>query len=221
MKYFLRAKYIIMINMIGCDNMFRHLSSYKPTINGIANMFVSAVIVPIVTVNGEPSILFELRSKNLRVQPLEVCLPGGKVEANESNLDAALRETFEEIGIPKNNINFICELDTLVTPFNSVIYPFLCSIDDLSLLNVNLDEVDHIFTVPISFFINNSPIIAKNTLFIEAAEDFPHHLTNSKEKYAFRQGSYETRFYQYKNYTIWGFTARIIKSFIDIYTLEK
>lgn len=196
--------------------MFDKLKNYSHSINGIENMNVASVIVPIIKIDNSYHILFELRAKTLNFQPLEVCLPGGRIEENETKLQAAIRETFEEIGISSDKIEVICELDTFVSPFNSVIYPFLCTIEDLSTLNINPQEVDHVFTVPIEFFKTTEPIVTENIIKIFPEKNFPHYLTSAKDKYEFNQGTYETIFYKYNNYVIWGLTARIINNLINI-----
>lgn len=196
--------------------MFDKLKNYSHSINGIENMNVASVIVPIIKIDNSYHILFELRAKTLKYQPLEVCLPGGKIEQNETKLQAAIRETYEEIGISSDKINVICELDTFISPFNSVIYPFLCTIDNLNTLNINPHEVDHVFTVPVEFFKNTTPITTLNTINIFPEENFPHNLTSAKEKYEFNKGTYETIFYKYNDYVIWGLTARIIKNLINL-----
>ena len=37
----------------------------------------------------------------------------------------------------------------------------------------------------------------------------------NKENYKFAQGDYPVWFYEYKNYVIWGITARILENFLD------
>ena len=49
----------------------------------------------------------------MQSQPGEVCFPGGHVERGENPRDTALRETFEEIGVPIERIEVIGQGDTL------------------------------------------------------------------------------------------------------------
>ena len=46
----------------------------------------SAIVIPIIKVNDELHILFEVRALSLNNQPGEICFPGGKIEKNEDAL---------------------------------------------------------------------------------------------------------------------------------------
>ena len=72
-----------------------------------------AVLLPLVEVDGEVSLVFEVRSKDIR-QPGDVCFPGGRVEKGESFEETALRETFEEIGIPKEKVEVFGPFDAML-----------------------------------------------------------------------------------------------------------
>src|SRR5699024_7104932 len=62
----------------------------------------AAVLLPLVEVDGETHILFEVRSNKMRRQPGDICFPGGRVEEfDETKLATAIRETSEELGVPK------------------------------------------------------------------------------------------------------------------------
>lgn len=60
-----------------------------------------SVLVPLVEGEGGLSLLYEVRAGSLRRQPGEVCFPGGRLEGAESPEECALRETWEELGIPR------------------------------------------------------------------------------------------------------------------------
>ena len=52
-------------------------------------------------------------------------------------------------------------------------------------------------------------------------EDFPFNMIRGGREYKFSTGKLNQYFYKYKEYTIWGFTALIVKRFIDIIKEEK
>jgi hypothetical protein len=60
----------------------------------------AGVVIPIVHVDGVPSVLLEKRSASMRAHPDEVCLPGGMVceTADRTIVETCLREMKEEIG---------------------------------------------------------------------------------------------------------------------------
>ncbi len=175
----------------------------------------SAVMILIQEEQDELYIIFEVRSLKLRHQPGDICLPGGKIEERETPKEAAIRETCEELNITYEDIEYIGEMDYLVTPYGAIIYPFIAKLK-ISNLIPNKDEVDHIFKVPINFFLEYEPKYYAMDIGPISIEDFPFHLINNGKEYKFSKGVLNQYFYIYKNHVIWGFTARIIKAFTDI-----
>ncbi|WIF94147.1 NUDIX hydrolase [Caminicella sporogenes] len=178
----------------------------------------SAVLIPIIERNNKLHILFEIRSKKLNTQPGEICFPGGKIEKYETPLESSIRETCEELNIDKSNIKIIGQTDYILTPFNLIIFPFIGQIKNIEVDNINFnsDEVDSIFTVPLQYFLNNSPDVYYIKTKLEIFEDFPFHKIQNGRFYNFRVGTYPIYFYEYKNYIIWGITARIVNNFVNI-----
>lgn len=124
----------------------------------------------------------------------------------------------EELNIKRDNISIIGELDYLVSYANITIHCFLGTISGINVDNIvpNHDEVDHIFTVPLDFFLNNEPDIYYLDLKTVLNDEFPYNLIPNGRDYNWRSGKHSVMFYHYKDYVIWGFTARMTKNFIDI-----
>ncbi|EGO87537.1 CoA pyrophosphatase [Clostridium botulinum C] len=175
----------------------------------------SSVMILLTEEKGEIYLVFEKRALSLRKHPGDVSLPGGGIEEGETPKDAAIRETFEELNVNKENFEFIGEMDYLVTPFNSIIYAFVGRITT-NLIYPNKNEVDHIFKVPLKFFLENKPKKYEGIIKQHYKEDFPFNLINDGKDYKFSSKTYYQYFYKYNEYIIWGFTAMIIKRFIDI-----
>ena len=75
----------------------RRLRGRTPGLLGAGSSY--AVLCPLTETAEGLSLLFEVRAKGLR-QGGEVCFPGGRMEAGESQIQCALRETAEELSIP-------------------------------------------------------------------------------------------------------------------------
>ena len=197
------------------EDLKNKFENYKPYINGYKNMKRASVLIPVVKKDNAHYILFEVRSKNLKTQPNEISFPGGKIESNESPIDAVIRETCEEIGTYKDNVNIISELDLLITPCNMIIHPFVGYINNIYSLNINKDEVDHIFLVPVSYLLEYNPSLYDNEVKVIPNDDFPFDIIPHKKDYKFATSNYRVLFYQYKDYVIWGITAKILENFLE------
>ncbi|MCM8711321.1 CoA pyrophosphatase [Clostridium sp. SYSU_GA19001] len=179
----------------------------------------NAVMILLCEENDETYIIFEERSLTLRHQPGDICLPGGKLEEGERPEETALRETLEELGLNKEDIVLIGEMDYFISPYGSIIYPFIGKLNGKK-LNPNPSEVHQIFKVPLSYFLEKEPVEYEMEIGPNLKEDFPYHLVNGGKNYKFSRGKLNQYFYKYDKYIIWGFTAIIIKSFIDIIKKE-
>lgn len=192
--------------------------NYKPYINGSKDMKKASVLIPIIKKDDSYFILFQVRSSTLKTQPNEICFPGGKIEYNEKPIYTCVRETCEELGVTIDNIEIISELDLLITPSNMIIHPFLGILKSIDNLNINKDEVDHVFLVPITYLLKNKPITYTNEVSIIPSNDFPYEIIPDQTNYKFAKGNYDLLFYKYNDYIIWGITAKILENFLDILT---
>ena len=132
----------------------------RPGIMGREKFFNAAVLIPLLQKNDEYFFLFEKRAKNIR-QGGEISFPGGKFEPFQDKfcVNAALRETEEEIGIPREKIEVIGRLDTFISPRGIIIESFIgiLNIDMEKDLNPDKNEVEEIFIIPVSWFEKHPP----------------------------------------------------------------
>ena len=177
-----------------------------------------SVLIPLIENKGQWEIIYEVRSMKLRSQPGEISFPGGKVEDGESFKDAAIRETMEELNLSPENIEIMGELDYLVSYSNFRIHCFLGRLKGIALDDIvaNNDEVDHIFTVPLEYFLNNKPERYALDLQTVDNDEFPYSLVPNGKDYKWRIGKHSVLFYKYGKYIIWGFTAKMTSHLIDI-----
>lgn len=112
------------------------------------------------------------------------------------------------------------QMDYFISPYNFFMHPFVAMVED-AVMVPNKEEVDHIFEVPIEFFLENSPTCYEVDIVPSIKGDFPFSLIKNGKNYKFGKGTIPEYFYQYEGKVIWGFTALIVKNFIDIIKDEK
>lgn len=176
-----------------------------------------SVLMPLVEKDGETCVLFELRAKHMKTQPGEVCFPGGRIEQGETAEQCAVREACEELGISADDIEMFCELDSSRNSAGSVIYRFMGRIDGdaLSRFVLSKDEVEEVFLVPLSFFLENDPAVMRVN--IGPGDDYKE----LSKKYGLDMYDWgpwinEVPVYHYGKYCIWGLTGRMMMNFAEI-----
>lgn len=178
-----------------------------------------SVLVPVVEKEGRLHLLYEIRAKHMARQPGEICFPGGELEEGETTQECALRETWEEIGIPKDKIKVVNQLDTIYTYSNFAMYCYLGIIEEEALddIKLNHDEVDRIFLVDIDRLLDGEPDVYWTDIIPEPPADFPHDKVTGGQPYNWRKGRAPVPVYgEIDGNVIWGLTARITKRFTDV-----
>lgn len=174
-----------------------------------------SVMIPIIEIDGDPHVIYEVRSESLRSQPGEICFPGGKVELGEHHAETALRETCEELNLDREDIDVIGQIDDIVTPFNMYIHVYVGILDiDFEDIESNEDEVKELFAVPLAYLFDCEIQEFKTESLIQLPPDFPYDKINSGREYNWHTGKYPVLFIDFEDRTIWGITARITASFV-------
>ncbi len=195
------------------DDLIREHNSRNPIIKNRKRRIEAAILIPIIEKEDGPYLLFESRAKNLKLQPGETCFPGGGIHSGESPQKAAIRETCEELLIDKSQIEILCPLDGRQGPKMRIVWAYLGKIHDYK-GTFSKDEVDHVFTVPLSFFLENEPTVYKMKNICEAPKDFPITLLQNKV-YRWELKDFVIPVYKYAEEYIWGFTARNIIGLVN------
>ncbi len=170
-----------------------------------------AILVPLVETGSGDALLLEVRSQLVK-QPGEVCFPGGRAEAGESAVEAAVRETCEELGIEPDAIEVTSELQPLKMGDGRKVCPVSArlKIEGIDGLRLSEDEVAEVFLLPVSWLKENPP--AHYDLAATEDEELPEKLLGYLAHYGGYRKTGRTDYYEYKGHGIWGLTARIIKS---------
>lgn len=102
-----------------------------------------------------------LRKSYEGVHSAQVGFPGGKIEINDPSIEfAAIRETFEEIGVPLHEMKILKALTELyIPPSNFTVYPFLGISPSTPNFIIQEEEVETIIEVSLSHFLNETNVI--------------------------------------------------------------
>ncbi|MCL5129932.1 MULTISPECIES: CoA pyrophosphatase [unclassified Algibacter] len=113
--------------------------------------------------NNETTFVLILRKIYKGAHSGQVAFPGGKLEASDKSLeDAAVRETFEEVGVPIKNIKVMRELSKVyIPPSNFYVYPFLGVTYKKPTFIKQEDEVEAIIEIKLKHFLDEKSVIQK------------------------------------------------------------
>ncbi|XP_071357749.1 peroxisomal coenzyme A diphosphatase NUDT7 [Trachinotus anak] len=113
----------------------------------------ASVLIPLFVKNGELYTLMTLRSKELKTSAGEVCFPGGKRDPSDrDDVDTALREAEEEIGLSPQGVQVVCRLFPIINKSGLLVTPVVGFIEESFCPCPNPAEVSAVFTVPLDFF---------------------------------------------------------------------
>jgi 8-oxo-dGTP pyrophosphatase MutT (NUDIX family) len=157
----------------------------------------AAVLIPLLYKNGEWHVLVTQRTENVGHHKGQISFPGGACEPQDADLlETALRETFEEVGVPPETVEVLGALDDSPTVTSFVVTPYVGVIPNPYPYQLCRQEVAAAIEVPLSFL--RKP-------------------ENQRVEQRERGGRiYDVLFWDYGTYTIWGATAWILKSFLDL-----
>ncbi|NYF25690.1 CoA pyrophosphatase [Sporosarcina sp. JAI121] len=200
------------------DKLKTQLNESQSLFIGEETAFRSAVLIPLVQVDGEWHILFEVRSLTMRKQPGDISFPGGRIDpADPSPMAAAIRETNEELGVDPNTVTIVGTLSPYIASPSFVIYPFVATIDYSQIIHsYNKEEVEGVFTIPVKWLLNYEPYMHLVSVEPTPLPGFPFEKIANGAQYQWGIHSIEEWFFDYGKYTIWGLTARILKHFLGI-----
>ncbi|HEV7996028.1 MAG TPA: CoA pyrophosphatase [Stellaceae bacterium] len=115
----------------------------------------AAVLVPLIDRAEGMSVLLTRRTPHLSAHAGQIAFPGGRIDAGDADaVAAALRETEEEVGLPRQHVTVIGRLDTYVTGTGFEITPIVGIVAPPFPLAAHPFEVDEVFEVPLAYIID-------------------------------------------------------------------
>lgn len=140
---------------------------------------------------GQYGILLTQRAGSLRHHAGQIAFAGGKCDINDADVYAtALRETWEEMGIPPEMWHIIATLPECHTPSGFAITPVVAHACRQPALTLNHSEVAHAFWLPLAITLDNTQYGTRAT-----------HLNGHV---------FHTPTLPYQQYDIWGATALML-----------
>lgn len=140
-----------------------------------------------------------LRKTYEGVHSAQIGFPGGKYENGDKTIkDTAIRETFEEIGVPITQIEIIKELTQVyIPPSNFYVQPFLGILKHSPEFIKQEDEVELIIEVNLNDLLDEKVVATKS-------------VPTSYNK------NIEVPTFTFNNYIVWGATAMILSEIKDL-----
>jgi len=115
----------------------------------------AAVLVPLVMRSDGLTVLLTQRAPHLSAHGGQISFPGGREEeADLDSIEAALRETEEEVGLPRDHVEVVGRLDTYITSTGFEVTPVVGLVRAPYPTKLDAFEVADIFEVPLDFIVD-------------------------------------------------------------------
>ncbi|WP_317128502.1 NUDIX hydrolase [Allotamlana fucoidanivorans] len=147
----------------------------------------------------ETQFVLILRKTYKGVHSAQVGFPGGKLEKQDKSLmETALRETYEEVGVPTDSVQIFKALSKVyIPPSNFYVYPFIGTSMHKPRFVKQEDEVEDIIEVDLDVFLDEKALIEKKIkTSYSAATNVPAFLLNG--------------------HVVWGATAMMLSEIKDL-----
>ena len=144
-------------------------SSSPPLESDLAEMLteanVPAAVMVAVTDRPEPGVILTVRREDMRTHAGQVAFPGGRIDAGEDAVVAALREAWEEIGLDPAEAEVVGEIDPYRTVTGFIVTPVLAVVMPDQALSPHEHEVADWFEAPLRFVLDPGNQQLKSALF--------------------------------------------------------
>jgi len=147
----------------------------------------------------ETKFVLILRKTYKGVHSAQVAFPGGKLETQDASLqDAALRETFEEVGVPINAVQIVRSISQVyIPPSNFYVQPFIGFTQTTPEFIKQDDEVEALIEIDLEHFLDEQSLISKKV----------------KTSYSIEV---EVPAFKLNDYVVWGATAMMLSEIKDL-----
>jgi 8-oxo-dGTP pyrophosphatase MutT (NUDIX family) len=160
----------------------------------------AAVLLPMIDDGAGPSIVFTKRAEDLSRHRGEISFPGGLRHIEDGSLEeTALRETEEELGLPRAAVEILGALEPVHTFVSGIlIVPYVGLLTTRPAFTPSPAEIAEVLEYPVV------RLAASETL----------------QRYEHELGTWFGFAYLLDENTIWGATGRILHGFLDLLRKE-
>jgi 8-oxo-dGTP pyrophosphatase MutT (NUDIX family) len=154
----------------------------------------SSVLLLLFVENNGLHVILTKRPAHMKHHAGQIALPGGRIEKDETALETALRETWEEIGIASEQIEILGSLSELYVQVSRfLIHPFVGWLEKKPEFNINKNEVEKTIAFPLKLIKNSFDEVELSTF----------------------SGLLKVPCIKFDDEIIWGATAMILSEFYD------
>jgi 8-oxo-dGTP pyrophosphatase MutT (NUDIX family) len=159
---------------------------------------IAAVLILLYPHEGSVYTVFIQRPQYNGVHSGQISFPGGRGEPNDGDdIETALREAEEEVGIDRHGISVIGTLTPLFIPVsNTLVTPVLGWIDNRPKFKIQAEEVVFLIEGDLKKFLD--PAIVK------------------VKPFEIRGEMRDVKYFDYNGYVIWGATAMMLNELLEI-----
>jgi 8-oxo-dGTP pyrophosphatase MutT (NUDIX family) len=173
----------------------QRLQSYQPrqlpVTAGQASVLIALTDHP-----DEPEVILTKRAARLSTHGGEIAFPGGKHDATDPDLlYTALREAEEEVGLSPSVVDVFGPLGEVISLHGLKVTPWVGSVPYTVELEANPGELDEVFRVPLSFFLQD------------------HRLHTDEIK--FKGKTLYVPAWEFDGHVIWGLTAYMLVELLN------
>lgn len=181
--------------------------SWRPEITADARLALAhdplreaAVLIPLVMHEAGPTVLLTRRTSHLHDHAGQICFPGGGIERqDETPVDAALRETEEEVGLRPESVEVLGSLPRYATATGYLVTPVVGLVAPGFALEIDSFEVEEVFEPPLAFLM-----------------DPAHHERRLIDFDGAQRTFYAMPYEAGRRYFIWGATAAMLRNFYQL-----
>ena len=157
----------------------------------------AGVLVPLRARGDEVSVVLARRTEQVPHHKGQVCFPGGSRDPGDPDLlETALRESEEELGIRREDVEILGTMDPVITVTGFCIQPFVAKLSANAEFRLDTFEMAEVFEAPLSIF-------------------------GEFDRYRYAESTFQGErnrvyFFDYGSRTIWGATAMILHRLAEL-----